>query len=55
MLMIGFTAVFLCGLLPAICIYAINREDFDPSIQALAILILAPFIVFLVRILRLNL
>lgn len=55
MLLIGFAAVFLCGVLPAICVHAINRDDVDPSIQALAILILAPYVVFLVRILRLNL
>ncbi len=42
-------------LIPAVCIDALNRKDIHPSIQALAILILAPFVWFLVNALRLHL
>ena len=47
--------VYALVIIPALCIDAINRKDIDPSMQALAILILAPFIWFLVNALRLNL
>lgn len=55
MLIFGFAAIFIAFVVPAICVYAMNREDYNPTIQALAILVLAPFVAFLVRVLRLNL
>ena len=47
--------VYVSILLPAICVNALNRDDVHPSIQALAILILVPFVYFVVNALRLNL
>ena len=47
--------VFAIVLIPALCINALNRNDVDPSIQALSILILAPFVYFIVNALRLHL
>jgi hypothetical protein len=42
-------------LIPAICVDILNRTDIHPSIQALAILVLVPFAIFIVNALRLHL
>jgi hypothetical protein len=47
--------VFLSGLLVSISIHILNRNDLDPSMHFLAILILAPFVLFAVKVMRLHL
>lgn len=44
-----------CVIIPAICIHALCRNDLHPSIQFLAMLILTPFVHYLILILRLHL
>jgi hypothetical protein len=47
--------MFVCMILPAICVYTLNRGDVDPSIRFLGMLILSPFVHFLILVLRRNL
>jgi len=46
--------VFAVTIIPAICVHTICRNDLDPSIQVVAMLILTPFFHFLVLVLRRN-
>ena len=42
-------------LIPVYCVGILLERKMDPSIQALALLILSPYVYFLIRILRINL
>lgn len=55
-MLIPLLMLLFAGLIvPICCVGILAREDVHPSLQALALLILAPFIVFLIRVLRIHL
>lgn len=47
--------LFLGILLPIFCIGLLTQRDADPTIKALAIVLLSPYVFVIVRILRINL
>ena len=58
LILIGCAAVALVGCIPALCLSILagdQKNEFDPSIKALAIVVLSPFVMFLILVVRHNL
>lgn len=55
MLIALIALLFFLFVVPIGCFVALAREDVHPTIHALALVVLAPFVVFVIRALRLHL
>lgn len=55
MLIALIAILFFAFVVPIGCFVTLAREDVHPTIHALALAIFAPFVVFLIRVLRLHL